>query len=133
MPYPQPEPLPDSFPDDTMFFSSMDDRHFCLAGKRIFVLTPAGLLHPVSLDALPFEKFSLDEAGFRKVAARRSAAAAATRRSPKEQPEGSEANKEPDSKQEPPRGHNPERQKAVMDTFIKRVQKAYAEGRLQSH
>lgn len=72
---PSPEPLPDSFPDDTMFFSSMDDRYFCVAGKRVFSLTPDGLLFPIALDALSFEKFWLDEASFREVAARRRAAA----------------------------------------------------------
>jgi len=73
---PSPEPLPDSFPDDTMFFSSMDDRYFCVAGKRILSLTPDGSLFPVSLDAMPFEKFWLDEESFRQVAARRRANAA---------------------------------------------------------
>ena len=43
-----------------------------------------------------------------------------------------EPNKEPASKPEPRRERNPEEQKAIMDNFIKRARKAYAEGRLHS-
>ena len=76
MPSPSPLPLPDSFPPHTMFCSSWDDRYFCgIPGEGSFALTPVGLV-PVSPDALPFEKFSLDEAAFRKVAASLRAAAA---------------------------------------------------------
>ena len=75
MPSPSPLPLPDSFPPHTMFCSSWDDRYFCgIPGNGFFVLTSVGLF-AVSPDALPFEKFSLDEAAFRKVAASLRAAA----------------------------------------------------------